>query len=110
MKIQAPYLLFLGDANDELSIKMAKGVADWRPEQCVGEYRLDNCTVSTGQPAMDIKAAKAAGAKTFVLSFANSGGTIDPAWIPLSSRYSKMICMLSAAFIRNSLILSKLVN
>ncbi|OIQ46919.1 MAG: EBNA-1 nuclear protein [Gammaproteobacteria bacterium MedPE] len=82
MKIQAPYLLFLGDANDELSIKMAKGVADWRPEQCVGEYRLDNCTVSTGQPAMDIKAAKAAGAKTFVLSFANSGGTIDPAWIP----------------------------
>ncbi len=82
MKIQAPYLLFLGDANDELSIKMAKGVADWRPEQCVGEYRLNNCTVSTGQPAMDIKTAKAAGAKTFVLSFANSGGTIDPAWIP----------------------------
>lgn len=82
MKIQAPYLLFLGDANDELSIKMAKGVADWRPEHCVGEYRLEHCTVTTGQPAMDIKTAKAAGAKTFVLSFANSGGTIDPAWIP----------------------------
>lgn len=82
MKIQAPYLLFLGDATDELSIKMAKGVADWRPELCTGEYRLDNCQVDTGLPAMDITAAKAAGAKTFVLSFANSGGTIDPAWVP----------------------------
>ncbi|MCG7532156.1 DUF1611 domain-containing protein [Psychrobium sp. MM17-31] len=82
MKIQAPYLLFLGDATDELSIKMAKGVADWRPELCTGEYRLDNCQVTTGLPAMDIAAAKAAGAKTFVLSFANSGGTIDPAWVP----------------------------
>ncbi|MGB1299335.1 MAG: N-acetyltransferase DgcN [Psychrobium sp.] len=82
MKIQAPYLLFLGDATDELSIKMAKGVADWRPELCTGEYRLDNCQVDTGLPAMDIAAAKAAGAKTFVLSFANSGGTIDPAWVP----------------------------
>lgn len=82
MKIQAPYLLFLGDASDELSIKMAKGVADWRPELCIGEYKLDGCKVTTGQPSMDIKSAKAAGAKTFVLSFANSGGTIDPSWIP----------------------------
>lgn len=82
MKIQPPYLLFLGDANDELSIKMAKGVADWRPELCIGEYKLDGCKVTTGQPSMDIETAKAAGAKTFVLSFANSGGTIDPSWIP----------------------------
>ncbi len=82
MKIQAPYLLFLGDASDELSIKMAKGVADWRSELCIGEYKLDGCQVTTGQPSMDIATAKAAGAKTFVLSFANSGGTIDASWIP----------------------------
>ncbi|PKG37997.1 N-acetyltransferase DgcN [Psychromonas sp. Urea-02u-13] len=82
MKIQAPYLLFLGDASDNLSIKMAKGVADWRPQLCTGQFRLDGCSVTTGQPDMSIAQAKQAGAKTFVLGFANSGGTIDNQWIP----------------------------
>jgi len=82
MKIQAPYLLFLGDATDNLSIKMAKGVADWRPELCTGQFRLDGCSVTANQPDMTIAEAKQAGAKTFVLGFANSGGTIDKKWIP----------------------------
>jgi len=82
MKIQAPYLLFLGDATDSLSIKMAKGVADWRPQLCTGQLRLEGCSVTTGQTDMTIAKAKQAGAKTFVLGFANSGGTIDKKWIP----------------------------
>lgn len=82
MKIQAPYLLFLGDATDNLAIKMAKGVADWRPQLCTGQFRLDGCSVTTGQPDMTIAQAQQAGAKTFVLGFANSGGTINKKWIP----------------------------
>jgi len=82
MKIQAPYLLFLGDATDNLSIKMAKGVSDWRPQLCTGQFRLEGCSVTTDQPDMTIAQAKQAGAKTFVLGFANSGGTIDEKWIP----------------------------
>ena len=29
--IRTPYLLFLGDAPDQLAAKVAQGVADWRP-------------------------------------------------------------------------------
>ena len=37
MNLPSPYLLFIGNATDPLSIKMAKSAADWSPEMCVGE-------------------------------------------------------------------------
>jgi len=82
MQIASPYLLFIGDATDQLSIKMARGAADWRPELCVGEYSVDGCTVSTGIEKMDIAQAAAKGAKSFILGFANSGGALDKKWLP----------------------------
>ena len=36
--IQTPYLLFLGDAPDQLAAKVAQGIKDWRPENAVGQY------------------------------------------------------------------------
>lgn len=82
MNISPPYLLFIGDASDPLSIKMARSAADWCPDQCVGEFALPGCTVTTGLSKMGIQEGANAGAKSFVLGFANSGGTLDPAWIP----------------------------
>ena len=41
-----PYLLFLGDAHDELAAKTARGIAHWRPEWCVGQWRLPGCQPS----------------------------------------------------------------
>ena len=82
MQIASPYLLFIGDATDQLSIKMARGAADWRPELCVGEYSVDGCTVSTGIEKMDIAQAAVKGAKSFILGFANSGGVLDKKWLP----------------------------
>lgn len=80
MHIRSPYLLFIGDAQDPLSIKMARSAADWCPEKCVGEFALPGCSVSTGLPLLSIAQAAGQGAKSFVLGFANSGGTFDPAW------------------------------
>ena len=82
MHIKPPYLLFIGDATDRLSIKMAQGVADWRPELCIGQYSVAGCTVSAGLAHLDIAAAAKAGAKTFVLGFANSGGVLEHKWLP----------------------------
>lgn len=82
MQIKQPYLLFIGDAKDPLSIKLAQGVADWRPEIAVGEMVMEGCEVSTGLPRLDLQQAIEQGAKTLVLGFTNSGGTIDPAWLP----------------------------
>ncbi|MFT6132748.1 MAG: putative NAD-dependent epimerase/dehydratase family protein [Shewanella sp.] len=82
MHIVSPYLLFIGDATDQLSIKMARGAADWRPELCIGEYNVAGCTVTTGIEKMSIEQAAKKGAKSFILGFANSGGVLEQKWLP----------------------------
>ena len=82
MTIQTPYLLFLADAKEVLSLKIAKGVVDWRPELCVGEIALPECTVTLGVPRLTLAEAKEQGAKTLVIGMNNSGGTIAAHWIP----------------------------
>ncbi|MEM9551812.1 MAG: N-acetyltransferase DgcN [Pseudomonadota bacterium] len=78
--IQTPYLLFLGDAPDQLAAKVAQGIKDWRPENAVGQYRMDGCGANLGLTDMDLAAAKVAGAKTMVIGVANRGGKISAAW------------------------------
>ena len=78
--IQTPYLLFLGDAPDQLAAKVAQGIKDWRPDNCVGQYRMDGCRADLGIKDMSLKAAYAVGARTLVIGVANRGGVISQAW------------------------------
>lgn len=78
--IETPYLLFLGDAPDQLAAKVAQGIRDWRPDNAVGQFRMEGCKADVGLPDMDLEAAKAAGAKTLVIGVANRGGVISVAW------------------------------
>jgi len=81
MSIRAPYYLFIGDAIEPYSIKLAMGIATWRPELAVGELSLEGCKVTTGLVNIDIDSAIKRGAKTLVMGFANNGGTIENKWI-----------------------------
>lgn len=78
--IKTPYLLFLGDAPDQLAAKVAQGIKDWRPENAVGQYRMEGCGADLGLDDMTLAEAKAAGAKTLVIGVANRGGVISNAW------------------------------
>jgi uncharacterized NAD-dependent epimerase/dehydratase family protein len=78
--IETPYLLFLGDAPDQLSAKVAQGIKDWRPENSVGQLRLEGCGADVGLADMTLAQAKEAGAKTLVIGVANRGGIISQAW------------------------------
>jgi len=78
--IPTPYLLFLGDAPDQLAAKVAQGIKDWRPENAVAQYRMPGCGADLGIADMSLEAAKAAGAKTLVIGVANRGGVISEAW------------------------------
>jgi uncharacterized NAD-dependent epimerase/dehydratase family protein len=69
-----PYLLYLGNAKDRLSIKTARGLAFWRPEICLGQFVGPDCTEKLDLPLMDFRQAKAAGVDTMVLGVANAGG------------------------------------
>ncbi|MDB5460275.1 MAG: hypothetical protein JWO72_2016 [Caulobacteraceae bacterium] len=76
--IPAPYLLYLGDAADELSVKTSRGLAVWRPELCIGEFRRPECAVTLGLPNLSFEEAASRGAKTLVLGVANAGGSLGP--------------------------------
>lgn len=78
--IPTPYLLFLGDAPDQLAAKVAQGIKDWRPDNAVGQLRMDGCQADVGLRDMGLAEAKNAGAQTLVIGVANRGGVISAAW------------------------------
>ncbi|MDA0230059.1 MAG: DUF1611 domain-containing protein [Proteobacteria bacterium] len=79
--IEQPYLLFLGDAHDQLAAKTARGIVDWRPEWCLGQLRLDGCQATAGIADISVAAAAEAGARTLVVGVANRGGIIPDKWL-----------------------------
>ena len=81
MQIEHPYLMFLGDAADQLAAKTAQGIVHWRRDWCVGQLRLDDCNANLGLPEMTIAEAAAAGVRTLVIGVANRGGVISESWI-----------------------------
>ena len=78
--IETPYLLFLGDAPDQLAAKVAQGIRDWRPDNAVGQFRMHGCKADLGLLDMTLTEARAAGAKTLVVGVANRGGVISKDW------------------------------
>lgn len=81
MQLQQPYLLFLGDAADQLAAKVAQGIQSWRPQYCTGQLRLEGCQADCGVEDLTVAEAVAKGAKTLVIGVANRGGIISDAWI-----------------------------
>lgn len=78
--IKTPYLLFLGDAPDQLAAKVAQGIKDWRPDNAIGQFRLPGCGADLGIPDLTLAAGIEAGAQTLVIGVANRGGIISQAW------------------------------
>ena len=78
--IETPYLLFLGDVPDQLAAKVAQGIKDWRPQNALGQFRMEGCGADLGLPDMSLEEARAAGVKTMVIGVANRGGHISDSW------------------------------
>ena len=78
--IEQPYLMFLGDARDQLAAKTADGIAFWRREWCVGQLRLPDCHADIGLPEMTISEAAAKGAKSLIIGVVNAGGVLPGSW------------------------------
>ena len=78
--LRKPYVLFLGDVEDNLAAKVAFGINDWRGIDCVGQIRLDGCKASIDLPKISIIEAKKKGAKTLIVGVANRGGGISKSW------------------------------
>jgi uncharacterized NAD-dependent epimerase/dehydratase family protein len=88
--IRTPYLLFLGDAPDQLAAKVAQGIKDWRPENVVGQFRMDGCNADVGATDMTLEEAWEKGARTLVIGVANRGGVISQAWVDVLRKALEM--------------------
>ena len=74
--IPGPFLLYLGHSDDEVGIKTSRGLAAFRQDDCVGEWRHDDCPLTLGLPRIDVVEARQRGARTLVLGIANAGGRL----------------------------------
>ncbi|HYE28074.1 MAG TPA: N-acetyltransferase DgcN [Allosphingosinicella sp.] len=74
--IPGPYLLYLGHKSDPMAIKTSRGLATFRPEDCVGEFRHDDCPLTLGLPRLGMAEGAEAGARTLVLGIAGAGGRL----------------------------------
>lgn len=81
MQIEKPYLMFVGDVQDQLAAKTAAGIVDWRRDWCVGQLRLPGCKADVGLDDVDIGEAKRRGAKTMIIGVVNAGGVLPDHWI-----------------------------
>lgn len=102
--LKTPYLLFLGDAHDQLAAKVGKGIRDWRPEFAIGQLRLENCKADLGLQDLTLEQAREAGVKTMVIGVANRGGMISETWIDI------MVQALEAGFDLASGLHNRLTN
>lgn len=78
--LHPPYLLFLGDITDPIAAKTANGVARWKPQWCLGQWRAPSSPVDLGLPDLSLAGAREKGAKTLVLGVANPGGVLPEHW------------------------------
>ncbi|MCR6685058.1 N-acetyltransferase DgcN [Pseudoxanthomonas sp.] len=74
-----PFLLYLGNAPDDLAAKTARGLVQFRPEWCVGQFRGPQCKTSVHVPDMGFAEAVQAGARTMIVGVANAGGSLGEA-------------------------------
>jgi len=79
--LRTPYLMFIGDAHDQLAAKVADGVVFWRRDWCAGQFRLPGCKADLKLPDLSIKEAAAAGVGTVIVGVANRGGKIPDSWV-----------------------------
>jgi len=78
--LRTPYLLFIGDAPDQLAAKTADGIAFWRPDISLGQFRLPGCKADLRLPDMTLEEAAAAGVKTVIVGTTNRGGVLGEGW------------------------------
>ncbi len=78
--MEHPYLMFLGDVQDQLAAKTSDGIVHWRPEWCIGQFRLPGCKADVKLDDMTLAEGWEKGARTLVIGVVNQGGFLPEHW------------------------------
>ena len=80
VRLDAPYLIFVGDIEDETYAKTGFGIVQWRPGRVAGQLRSPGCRVDLGVPELSLQEAAAAGVRSLIIGVAPIGGVVPDAW------------------------------
>lgn len=80
VKLDAPYLILIGDLTDLTYAKTGMGIVDWRPELVAGQLRFEGSTIDMGVPDMSVAEAAEAGVKSLLIGVAPVGGVVPDSW------------------------------
>lgn len=79
--IRKPYLVFLGDVENEAYAKTAFGIVDWSPGDVVGQFRHPECRIDLNVPDLTMAVAQEAGAKSLLIGVSPIGGLLPDHWV-----------------------------
>ncbi len=82
-QLDAPYLIFNGDIDDESFSKTGRGIVDWCPDRVAGQMRLPGGTLDIGVPYLSVAEAVEKGVRSFVIGITPIGGQMPVHWYPV---------------------------
>ena len=80
LRIQKPYVIFMGDVADLASAKTGLGLRDWCREDVIGQIRTSAGAVDLGLREVTVDQAVQAGARSVVIGIAPDGGSLKQSW------------------------------
>ena len=80
VNLKTPYLILIGEEDDETYAKTGLGIVQWRPDLVAGQLRFPGCSVDLGVPDMTVQQAARQGVGSLVIGVAPVGGTVPEQW------------------------------
>ena len=82
IQLDAPYLIFTAELDDDSYAKTGFGLVDWCSEKVAGQVRLPGGTIDLGVPEMSVADAAEAGVRSFIIGITPIGGQLPEHWFP----------------------------
>jgi uncharacterized NAD-dependent epimerase/dehydratase family protein len=80
VRLNAPYLILIGDLCDPTYAKTGYGLVHWRPDLVAGQLRFAGCEIDMGVPDLSVAEAKQAGVRSLIIGVAPIGGVVPDNW------------------------------
>jgi len=80
IKIDWPYLILIGDVEDEVDAKTGIGIVQWQRTRVAGQFRFSDCPIDLGVPDLSVAEAVAAGVRSLIIGVAPVGGIMPDSW------------------------------
>jgi len=80
VRLNAPYLILIGDLGDATYAKTGFGIVQWRPDLVAGQLRFEGSEIDMGVPDMSVAEAAEAGVKSLLIGVAPIGGVVPDSW------------------------------